>query len=176
MDFDVKEDLYKKGKRALEIGRLDEAEGFFNQILAEEPDEPDVLNKMGVICIYRKDKEKALEYFNHALDAKPEHSPSLTNLGNLELEAGNMNKAEMLYRQALRFDPQYGSAHNNLAHILKKTGRVSEAVTHMKKAQKAGTISFDTNSKSSNRMNKGCLTIIVMTVIALILWFLTKGK
>ena len=176
MEFEVKEDLYKKGKKALDVGRLDEAEAFFQQILAEEPDDPDTLNKMGVIEIYRKNTEKALEYFNHALDINPEHSASLCNLGNLELEIGNMNKAEMMYRQAIRFDPQYGPAHNNLAFILKKTGRVTEAVQHMKKAQKAGTISFDLESKKAGNMNKGCLTIIVLTVIAIVLWLITSGR
>ncbi|AZR74279.1 hypothetical protein BBF96_13230 [Anoxybacter fermentans] len=174
MDFEKKEELFEKGKSALEFGRLDEAEEYFTQILEEEPDDVAALNKMGVIYIYRKDKEKAREYFERCLELDPEYVPALSNMGNLELEAGNMNRAEMLYRQALRFDPQYGPAHNNLAHILKKTGRVSEAVSHMKKAQKAGTFSIDYNSSSTQKVNKGCLTIIILSIIVAILWYLTK--
>lgn len=174
MDFEVKEELYEKGKKALEYGRLDEAEESFQQILAEEPTEPHTLNKMGVVWVYRKEEMKAREYFERALEVEPEHVGALCNLGSLELEQGNMNRAEMLYRQALRFDLKYGPAHNNLAYILKKTGRVTEAVKHMKQAQKAGTISYDLSSKKATKANRGCLVILILSVVALILWYLSR--
>lgn len=174
MDFEAKEELYEKGKKALEYGRLDEAEESFQQILAEEPNEPHVLNKMGVLWVYRKEQTKAREYFERVLEAEPEHVGALCNLGSLELEQGHMNRAEMLYRQALRFDPKYGPAHNNLAYILKKTGRVTEAVKHMKQAQKAGTISYDLSSKKAVKANRGCLLILILSAVALILWYLSR--
>lgn len=174
MDMEKQKELFKKGTSALEVGRLDEAEEAFNEILAENPVDEHVLNKMGVIYIYRKDQEKAREYFQRAIEIEPAYAPAITNIGNIELEEGDMNKAEMLYRQALRLDPDYGPAHNNLAHIMKKTGRVSEAVKHMRKAQKAGTMALNMNSDRSKKTNRGCLTVIILAVVALILWYMTK--
>lgn len=174
MEKECKDELFKKGKDALNLDNFDEAETCFQEILQEEPDDAEVLNKMGIIYIYRKEMKKAREYFEHALEVNPEHVSALCNLGNVELEEGDMNKAEMLYRQAIRLDPQYGTAHNNLAFILKKTGRISEAVGHMKKANKAGTVAFDMSTSRFQKVNSGCTTIIVLSTIALLLWYFTK--
>ncbi|MCK4259410.1 MAG: tetratricopeptide repeat protein [Halanaerobiales bacterium] len=175
VDFDKKEELYKKGKKALEMYNFDEAGEYFLQILEEEPNETTVLNKMGVVFVHRDDRERAREYFERCLELDPNFVASLSNMASLELEDGKMNEAEVLFRNALRFDPNYGPAHNNLAYILKKTGRVSEAVKHMKKAQKAGTASFSYNPQKVKKFSKGTLTLIILAIIALILWFLTRA-
>lgn len=176
MSLEKRDERFRKGKGALEVGRLDEAEEFFKEILEENPDEIEVLNKMGVLYIYRKEPDKAREYFDRCLNLDKTFAPALSNLGNLDLDSGNTNKAEMMYRQALKFDPKYGPAHNNLAFILKKSGRIAEAVKHMRKAQKAGTFSIDSKSKENQKTNKGCLTVIILAAIALILYFLTTIK
>lgn len=174
MEMEKKQELYDKGKNALEYNKLEEAEQYFQEILAEEPNEADVLNKMGIIFIYRKDWAKAREYFEKTLEINKEHVHAMCNLGSVELEEGNMNKAEMLYREALRIDEKYGTAHNNLAYILKKTGRYSEAVKHMKKAQKGGVVSFDLASDKNLKFNTGCAVIFVLIAIALLLWYFTQ--
>ncbi len=173
MSFDEKQELYKQGNGALEVGKLDEAEEHFQQILAVEPEELDTLNKMGVIHIYRQDKEQAREYFQRCLDINKDHIPSLSNMASLELEDGNVNKAEMMFRRVLALDPNYGPAHNNLAYIFKKSGRLTEAVKHMKKAQKAGTFSVQ---RAANSKNRGCLIVLILAGIALVLWILNTLK
>lgn len=174
MEKERKDELFAKGKAALEVNKFDEAEACFLEILQEEPDDVEVLNKMGIIYIYQQDMIKAREYFERTLELDPKHVAATCNLGNIELEEGDMNKAEMLYRDALRLDPQYGTAHNNLAYILKKTGRIAEAVGHMKKANKSGTIAFDMSTSRFQKVNSGCTTIIVLGTIALLLWYFTK--
>jgi tetratricopeptide (TPR) repeat protein len=174
MEKERKVELYNKGKAALELNKNDEAEACFQEILQEEPDDVEVLNKMGIIYIYRKDMQKSREYFERILALDPNHVAATCNLGNIELEEGDMNKAELLYRDAIRLDPQYGTAHNNLAFILKKTGRIGEAVGHMKKANKSGTISFDMSTSRFRKVNTGCTTILVLSTLALLLWYFTK--
>lgn len=175
MSFDEQKELYKKGSAALEFGKLDEAEEYFTQIIAEDPEHLDTLNKLGVVYIYRQDKEKAKEYFQKCLASKDNHVPSLSNMASLELEAGNVNQAEVMFRRVLALDPNYGPAHNNMAVILKKSGRYGEAVKHMKKAQKAGTFSVK-RTEGKGGMNRGCLIVVIMGVIALILYLITLWK
>lgn len=174
MTFEEREELYKKGASALEYGKYEEAEACFTQILEEDPNNLETLSKMGVLNIYRGDKEKGREYFQQGLDIDKDHIPSLSNMASLELEMGNTNKAEMMFRRVLNLDPNYGPAHNNLAVILKKSGRLSEAVKHMKKAQRAGT--FSVQRAGTGKTNKGCLTVLIMLGIALVLWFLNSIK
>lgn len=174
LSFDERKELYKKGSGALELGKLDEAEECFTQILADEPEELNTLNKLGVVHIYREDKEKAKELFQKCLATDNNHVPSLSNMASLELEAGNVNQAESMFRRALALDPNYGPAHNNMAVILKQSGRYSEAVKHMKKAQKAGT--FSVRRTEGKGMNRGCLIIVIMSVVALILYLITIWK
>ena len=171
LSFDEKKDLYKKGSGALELGKLEEAEECFTQILSDHPEDLNTLNKLGVVHIYREDKEKAKEFFQKCLAADKNHVPSLSNMASLELEAGNVNQAESMFRRALDLDPNYGPAHNNMAVILKKSGRFTEAVKHMKKAQKAGT--FSVRRTQGKGKNRGCMIVLIMSGIALILYLIT---
>lgn len=174
MEEERKDELFNRGKAALEANKFDEAEACFTEILQEGSDDAEVLNKMGIICIYRKDTQKAREYFNRTLELDPNHVAATCNLGNVELDEGDMEKAEALYRKALQLDQDYGIAHNNLAFILKKTGRISEAVGHMKRANKGGTIAFDMSTSRFQKVNTGCTTIIVLATLALLLWYFLK--
>lgn len=166
------EDLFEEGEKLSEVGRWEEAEEVFSEILRREPEHDQALNKMGVIYAYRKDKEKATKYFRHSLEIERKNPPALTNLGNIFLEQGEYDQAEALYKEALRYDPDYGTAHNNMAAIYKKRGDLHKMVDSLKKARRAGTMTVSTGD-SSSFVNKGCFLVLgALLVILLLIYFI----
>ena len=66
MDSSLHE-LYHEGSRLFEEGNYEKAEPLLKKVLMKNPNYPDILNKLGVICNLRGDLEQARDYFKKAV-------------------------------------------------------------------------------------------------------------
>jgi tetratricopeptide (TPR) repeat protein len=125
--------------RALEHGRLDEAEAQLSALLGgplTPVERSQLLNKRGVARVLSGRRDDARADFCAALDALPRYAPALTNIGNLLLEEGKLDDAIEQYQGAIRADDEYALAHRNLGVAYRKCGRLGDSVRELRRAQR----------------------------------------
>jgi tetratricopeptide (TPR) repeat protein len=117
-----------------ELGRLDEAETVYRQLVAEG--DPEAANDLGLLLHDRAGRlDEAEALFRSAMAAGHVHAPM--NLGRLLADRGGADdEAERLLRGAVA--EGHDHADNNLANLLARTGRTDEAVGHYRRAIEHG--------------------------------------
>ena len=63
-------------------GRLAEAEKIYRQILAQQPDHPDALHRLGMLTDQLGRPDAAVELIQRAIDLRPNLPGAHSNLGN----------------------------------------------------------------------------------------------
>ena len=122
--------------RALNSGRLDEAERQFQEILDKQPNNPRALSGMGYVYMKRQDFGSAADYLERAraAGAKGLDSSIATSRfwqkmssGNEALKAGSSDEAVEDYRAAVSIKPTNPDALDALAGALLQQGNSSDA-------------------------------------------------
>ena len=128
-------------KEALELavqhqmaGEFKKAEIVFQQILQEDPDQPQVLHFLGVIAHQEGNNEKAVDLISAALSNEPGYVEAHFNLANSLKKLRRFDEAIESYKTVLKFKPDYLEALNNLGNTLNDIGNPEEAVSYYEKA------------------------------------------
>ena len=108
-------------------GRYDEAESGYRALLAQQPDNIDVLHMLGTLRSQRRDYAEARLLFNRAHALAPERPDVLLGLAGLYLRDGDHVGARATLERALQFDPNLPGAYNLLAQIVESQGDVVKA-------------------------------------------------
>ncbi len=109
-------------------GRLSEAEGLYQTVLRQWPDNFDALHYLGVLRVQQGNAEAAVELIARALEQNPRSADAHSNLGNAFLALGRGDEALSSYDRALAIKPDYAEALNNRGNALKQLGRIDEAL------------------------------------------------
>jgi tetratricopeptide (TPR) repeat protein len=117
-----------------QVGRLQEAEQIYREVLQVDPNNPDALHLLGVIAHQVEKNNIAVELIEKAIRVQPSNSSFLNNLGEAYRGLGQISDAESSYRRALLLKPEYAEAHNNLGLVLQDQGKLDEAVASYIKA------------------------------------------
>ena len=112
-------DFFNKGEAAAAQNRLDEAARYFRQALTLQPDYPDALNNLGVICLTLGQLEEAVSAFRQALKFKPDYVEAHCNLGVIFNELGKRDDAIASFRKALSLRHDYARAYKGLSLLVK---------------------------------------------------------
>lgn len=118
-------------QRALDFhnaGRLAEAEAAYRAILANRPNEADVLHLLGVVCSQQGRKDEAVQHIKRAISLQPGAAEFHNNLAMVYLERGRFDQAAAAAQSALALRNDYVVAMNILANALRKLGRFSESI------------------------------------------------
>lgn len=110
------------------VGRLHEAETICQNILQQDPNNPDALNLLGMMASRIGMHDVAVELISGAINAAPNFSQAHFNLGNALKELCKLNEAVICYRQAVSLKPDYADAHYNLGNVLNELGCREDAV------------------------------------------------
>lgn len=108
-------------------GRLQDAGGIYNQILAQDTENSDALNLLGMIAYQSGELEVAEGLVAKSADANPTFPSVFNNHGMILYELGRMPEAEASYREAVKLDPNYVEALSNLGDVLTGRMRLEEA-------------------------------------------------
>lgn len=105
---------------------------YFHAALAKQPDNPPVLNKIGICDLLLQRYREAAKDFEHALKQDRKFAEALNNLGVVEYERKKYGGAIKQYKKAIELSPDSASFYSNLgaAHFARKDfERASEAYT-----------------------------------------------
>ena len=157
LQFDLKEKEYTahtlsladslalRGTLLAEINRLDEAQDMLEQALELDSRNMTANEGMGMLCLQRKEYEKAGEYFTLAEELNSQSflvqfhaAQSIFNQGS-----GDLEKAEACLRKALSINPDFVPAYYLLSHVaLRQKEKLSVALVLARKAAELAPAEF----------------------------------
>jgi len=114
------------------LGDLAASEQSLRRALDGRPEDPELLNNLGVALRGRGQLAEAAETYRRALAHAPDHALSHANLGNVLGAMGDARTAEFHLRRAVILDPGFIDGHYNLGAHLLRQDRPEEAVPHLR--------------------------------------------
>ncbi|MEO5341409.1 MAG: tetratricopeptide repeat protein [Magnetococcus sp. MYC-9] len=127
-------ELLATAKRYHGQGDLPRAAILYEQLLAIEPRNPELLHLSGLLFLGQGDAAKAVKRISLALLSCPDH-PVLTNsLGLALLEQGQCAAAMDRFKDAIRLQPEYAEPYAHWGRALLQLQRDAEAVAPLQQA------------------------------------------
>jgi len=109
------------------LGRFDEAEAAFLEILEAEPNDAAAANYLWYLWADRGVRlDEALDLINRAVTAEPENPAYLDSLGWVHYRLGSLAEAERWLRRAVEIDSSDGTLLAHLGEVLLARGEVEE--------------------------------------------------
>jgi hypothetical protein len=108
--------IYGQGMGAalMRLCNYNQAESYFENALAKDPDSPEALTNLGSSLAKQGRFGAALEHYNLALKKDPKFVPALNNKANALAETGKLEDAITIYNKILDDDPTHEMAKQNL--------------------------------------------------------------
>jgi len=111
------------------LGRREEAQGLFMELLAQDPTNFGVLNDFGMFLFSGGLRKPALTALAEAVKWHPEDAVGHTNLGSLYLTEGDLDQARAHFEKAIAIQAN-PKAHEGLSLVLERLGDVAGARAH----------------------------------------------
>jgi tetratricopeptide (TPR) repeat protein len=115
-------------------GLLTQAAGIYERLLADDPENADLFNLLGVVRLQQGDPQGAVERIGRAVGLEPSVAAFHANLGEAYRAAGDLGRAVGCCRTALGLQPAYPEAANNLGLALMALGQMNDAVAQFQAA------------------------------------------
>lgn len=131
MSYDL---LFKKANDLYLAGALNQAEELYRQILEVVPENPDVLNMLGLTAHAKGCFNEACDYFYKALQFAPGHLPIYFNLAVSLTSAGKLHEAVKAYLKVIGLNPDIKEVYNNLGGIYENLHDYNTAKEYYRKA------------------------------------------
>lgn len=144
MTSNVKERLNK----ALQIhqsGELTAAEKLYLEILAEFPNEGNVLNLLGFLKVQNKQFSDAVSYLKKAVELYPDFFEAWFNLGLTYKGMEDFDNAIFAYKKAIETEPENSIAYFNLANVYESKNQTLKAIECYENAYKYNKDENDTD-------------------------------
>lgn len=119
---------FDQGRAAQRAGRLDEAQAFYERMLASEPSHAEALHQLGTLHVSRGSLEEGVRLFVQSLQFAPAEAETQNNLGRALFLQGRHAEATILLNSALALNPRLPEIHKNLGDALKAQDDFTGAV------------------------------------------------
>ncbi len=126
--------LYKKGTNLMADEKMEEAVEALEQALRIDPDNVDVLLKLGYARFHSDDHGEALRVYDRVLDIDVANAEAWNLKGLIHYEQKNYAKALDSAEKASESDPNFGMAWYNRACYLSMLNRVAESIEALKRS------------------------------------------
>lgn len=127
--------LYARGIAYERADMWNAAERDFQQALALEPNQPDVLNYLGYSWLMMgKNTTKAMDYIEVALSARPDDAHIVDSMGWAYYHTGHYAKSVEMLERAAEMMPQDTTVNDHLGDAYWQVGRKTEARYQWKRA------------------------------------------
>jgi Tfp pilus assembly protein PilF len=118
---------YNNALQAAERGKTEEARKLYMAVLADQPDNVEVLNNMGVLAMRENNPKEALFYFRRILEYRKDYAKAYNNLGIIMLRERENKIAEEYFRKAIEVAPEGIEPYLNLVGLMRSEKRLDEA-------------------------------------------------
>lgn len=118
-------------------GRLAEAEDGYRALLADHPDDAEVLHLLGLLRAQRGDVDAGLKLVTRAAELAPENAACRHTLGELYVNQGRLEEAAQAYEQARVLNPNLAAAYVGLGRVALLRGELDAAESHFRVALRA---------------------------------------
>ena len=130
----------EKGKFLHERGEYDSAIDSFKKALNSDPNNTDILIRIGLSYRYKMEYDKAIEWYQKVLDINPEDILALNNIGYAYECKEEFEKAIEMYEKALEIEPGYELALINLIKLLKERKKFQKAIEILEKSMEVDSV------------------------------------
>lgn len=107
-------DLLQNARQQTEAGRPDAARTIYEQILAQDADNPDAHHGLAVIADNASDFAAAEEHYRAAVSKRPADAGLLSDFGYSYLMQNRLDESIIVLTRAVQIDPSHRRGHNNL--------------------------------------------------------------
>jgi tetratricopeptide (TPR) repeat protein len=128
--------LLRKAMQEHQAGNLESAKAHYEQILAQTPNDADVLNLLGVLFLQCGNLDKAYDFIQRAIEMESNVAEYYHNLGQVLIKYGNLYGARACYQKALALDPDLETARNQLNTIGMKGSVIEPNEQHLRKGMR----------------------------------------
>ena len=125
---------FEEAMDAIDHGDYAQAKNRFEEVLREDPRNPDVLYNLGMCFTELGQPDKAIIALKKSIEYNPEHSNSYVALGYAYSKVGETNAATRYLLKALDLDPDNAYAMRNLGGIFGKSGDIEQSLFYLDKA------------------------------------------
>jgi len=130
-------DSLSRALQLLASGQLDEARIYLEELLRQDPDNPDLLYNLGLCYVDLGQLDRGIELLLRCLQLAPQHSHACVALGIAYLKKGDLPRAKKFTMQALAADPRNPVALKNLGAILGQEGDSLRALYYLRQSYQA---------------------------------------
>lgn len=117
-----------EARHLFQTGQLAESLKLYEQAVATEPRNAELLNDMGMILLKQELYSSAAEHFSRALELDHHCAACFNNFGYLKTLLGESVEAEKYLKKATELDAAYPDPHFNLGVLYEKNGDIGQAV------------------------------------------------
>jgi len=121
------DELFDLALQHHQAGRLQDAEKFYQIIIAKEADHAGALEYLGVIASQTGRSSAGIDLIRRAIAINPNRAETHYNLGLALKQEGRLDEAIVAYRQAIALNPGDADIHNNLGIALRGRRALDEA-------------------------------------------------
>jgi len=129
--------MIEEALQHLKSGNFAAAEVLYRQMLADEPENPQVLYLLAICRQGQNDLDSPAELLQRALRVQPKNPTLHHTLGMIRLQRRELNDAEQSFHAAVGIDPNFAAAQNGIASVELARGRHAAAEQALRKALRA---------------------------------------
>lgn len=111
-----------------QAGRFPQAESLYQQVLRQQPNQPDAMRLLGVLEMHRGRLDVAIDLLRRAQQAYPQFADMHAAYGQALASAGRLLEAANALQQARKINPQSPELCNDLANVHLGMNHVEEAI------------------------------------------------
>ncbi|MBD3194706.1 MAG: tetratricopeptide repeat protein [Candidatus Lokiarchaeota archaeon] len=126
--------LLERGKSFHEREQYNQAINTFKKALNLDPDNKDILIRIGLSYRLKKEYDSAIEWYEKALEIDPDDVLALNNIGYAYECKEEIEKAIKMFEKALQIEPSYELALLNLLKLFKEREEPNKAIEILKNA------------------------------------------
>ncbi len=120
--------------KLLQSGQIDQARIYLEELLRQNPENPDLLYNLGLCYVNLGQIDRGMEVLQHCLTRAPEHSHACVALGIACQKKGDFSQAKEFTLRALEADSKNPVALKNLGAIFGKDGDSLKALYFLRRS------------------------------------------
>lgn len=125
--MDEKEIVFNRAKNAMLSRDFTLAARLFKSLLADEPNNLELLNSLGQLYIKASDDEKALPFYEQIIKLNPVNVDAYNNMGGIYRRLKRYDESIAILNKALSFNKNNSEVKYNLGFTYKLMGKNDEA-------------------------------------------------